>query len=86
MDADLAAVRAVHLGRPREAMKVLANLFAAPGKVAVTDVSIRVRLAPAANPSERTAIGQVLTAINQRALVLPCDPKRLPLRFELQPL
>ena len=65
---------------------VLANLFAAPGKVAVTDVSIRVRLAPAANPSERTAIGQVLTAINQRALVLPCDPKRLPLRFELQPL
>ena len=86
LEADLAAVLALHLGRPREAKKVLANLFAAPGKVTVTDLSIRVRLAPAANPSERAAIEHFFTAINQRALVLPSDPKRLPLRFELQPL
>jgi hypothetical protein len=28
----------------------------------------------------------LFAAINQRGLVLPSDPKRLPLRFDLQPL
>ena len=86
VESDLAALLASHLGRPREAKKVLANIFAAPGKVTVTEQAIQVRLAPAANRAERAAIRLFFTAINQRDLILPSDPTRLPLRFELQPL
>jgi len=85
-ESELAALIAQHMKRPREAKKVVANILAAPGRVTVTDQAIHVRLAPAANRSERKAIQHLFTAINQRALVLPSDPKRLPLRFELQPL
>lgn len=70
--------------RPREAKKLVANLFAAPGKVAVSEHAIHVRLAPAANRSERVAIQHLLDQINQRGLILPSDHKRLPLRFEIQ--
>lgn len=86
VESDLAALLASHLERPREAKKVLANIFAAPGRVTVTEQAIHVRLAPAANRSERAAIRSFFTAINQRDLILPSDPHRLPLRFELQPL
>jgi len=85
-ESDLATLIAPHLGRPREAKKVIANILAAPGQVTVTDQAIHVRLAPAANRSERGAIRHLFTAINKRGLGLPSDPKRLPLRFELQPL
>jgi hypothetical protein len=85
-ESDLATLIAPHMGRPREAKKVIANVLAAPGRVTVTDQAIHVRLAPAANRSERVAIRRLFTAINKRGLVLPSDPKRLPLRFELQPL
>jgi hypothetical protein len=86
IESDLATLIAPHSGRPREAKKVIANILAAPGKVIVTDKAIHVRLAPAANRSERVAIRSLFIAINLRELVLPSDPKRLPLRFELQPL
>ena len=86
VESELATLLASHLGRPREAKKVLANIFAAPGRVTVTEQAIHVRLAPAANRSERAAIRLFFTAINQRDLVLPSDPMRLSLRFELQPL
>ncbi len=86
VESDLAALLASELERPREAKKVLANIFAAPGRTTVTEQAIHVRLAPAANPSERATIRSFFTAINQRELILPSDPKRLPLRFELQPL
>jgi hypothetical protein len=86
VESELATLIAPHLGRPREAKKVIANILAAPGRVTVTDQAIHVRLAPAANRSERKAIQHLFIAINQRALVLPSDPKRLPLRFDLQPL
>ena len=85
-ESDLATLIAPHMGRPREAKKVIANILAAPGKVTVTEQAIHVRLAPAANRSERVAIRHLFTAINKHGLVLPSDPKRLPLRFELQPL
>jgi hypothetical protein len=85
-ESELAALIAPYMKRPREAKKVIANILAAPGRVTVTDQTIHVRLAPAANRSERKAIQHLLAAINQQALVLPSDPKRLPLRFELQPL
>ena len=86
VESELATLLALHLGRPREAKKVIGNLFAAPGKVTVTEDAIHIRLAPAANTSERVAIRHFFTAINQRDLVLASDPRRLPLRFELQPL
>lgn len=82
-ESDLAALLAPHMHRPREAKKLLSNLFAAPGKVAVTEHAIHVRLAPAANKSERVAIQHLFDALNQRGLILPSDRKRLPLRFEL---
>lgn len=83
-ESDLATVLAAHLRRPREAKKIIANLFAAPGKITVTERAIHVRLAPAANRSEKEAIRQLLIAINDRSLTLPGDPKRLPLVFDLQ--
>lgn len=84
-ESDLAALIAPHLRRSREAKKVVANLLAAPGQVIVTETAIRVRLAPAANRSERRAIDAMLAAFNQRGLTLPGDRRRLPLRFETQP-
>jgi len=81
-ESDLAAMLAPHLRQPREAKKVIANLLAAPGQIIVTEAAIRVRLAPAANRSERRAIDALLAAINQRGLTLPGDRRRLPLRFE----
>ena len=85
-ESELAALLASQLRRPREAKKVLANLFTAPGKVTVTDRVIHVRLAPAANRSEREAIRHLLLAINERRLTLPGDPRGLPLHFDLQVL
>ena len=84
-ESDLAVALAPHLTKPREAKKVVANLLAAPGKVAVTDDAIHVRLAPAANVAERRAIRALFAALNQRNLTLPGDRDRLPLRLELQP-
>jgi hypothetical protein len=80
---ELASMLAPHLRRPREARKLVANLLSAPGSVAVTDVAVHIRLAPAATPAEQRAIQHLCTAINERRLTLPGDPKRLPLRFNL---
>lgn len=82
-ESDLAALLAPQMSRPSEVKKLLGNLFAAPGQVAVTDTAIQVRLAPAANKSERVAIQAFFEALNQRGLILPCDHDRLPLRFTL---
>ena len=82
-ESDLAAILAPHMRRPREAKKLLSNIFAAPGKIAVTGEAIHVRLAPAASKSERVAIQHLFDALNQRGLILPSDHKRLPLRFDL---
>jgi len=82
-EAELAALLAPHMTRPREAKKLLANLFAAPATISVTDHAIHVRLAPAANKAELVALGQLFTELNQRGLRLPSDHTRLPLRFDL---
>ena len=82
-ESDLAALLAPHMRRPREAKKLLSNIFAAPGKVAVTEHGVQVRLSPAASKSELVAIQHLFDAINQRGLILPSDHKRLPLRFDL---
>ncbi len=83
-ESELAAIAAPHMSRPREAKKLVANLFAAPAKVAITEHAIIVRLAPAANRSELDAIHHLLGHLTQRGLILPSDHKRLPLRFETQ--
>ena len=82
-ESELAALLAPEMTRPREAKKLLANLFAAPGTVVVTEHAVHVRLAPAANKAELVAIDQLFDQLNQRGLILPSDHKRLPLRFEL---
>lgn len=83
VEAELADIIAPSLKRPREAKKVIANVFAAPGRVDVTTSEIRVRLSPAANRSEHAAIQQLLADITARKLTLPGDARRRPLRFEL---
>lgn len=82
-EAELAALLAPHMRRPREAKKLLANVFAAPGKIAVTDDAVQIHLSPAASKSELVAIRSLFDALNQRQLILPSDHKRLPLRFGL---
>jgi len=82
-EAELAALIAPFMTRPREAKKLLANLFAAPATISVTDHAIHVRLAPAANKAELVALGHLFTNLNERGLILPSDHKRLPLRFDL---
>jgi len=83
VEAELADIIAPTLTRPREAKKVIANVFAAPGRVDVTTSEIRVRLSPAANRSEHAAIRQLLADITVRRLTLPGDIRSRPLRFEL---
>jgi len=83
VEAELADIIAPALKRPREAKKVIANVFAAPGRVDVTISEIRVRLSPAANRSEHAAIQRLLADITARRLTLPGDARHRPLRFEL---
>jgi hypothetical protein len=85
VEADLAERVAQHLRRPREAKKVLANVFAAPGRVVVTANEIRVQLAPAANRSELAAIRRLLAQVTALRLTLPGDRTARRLRFETQP-
>lgn len=80
---ELASLIAPHMTRPREAKKLLANLFAAPGTVVVTEQAVHIRLAPAANKAEIAAIAQLFEDLNQRKLILPSDHQRLPRRFDL---
>jgi hypothetical protein len=73
VEADLAAVVADELLRPREAKKVIANVLAASGSVTVSDDVIRIRLAPAANRNERVAIEHLFATINEWSLTMPGD-------------
>lgn len=83
IEADLALALAPHLSRPREAKKVVANLFAAPGAVTLSPTHWRVRLMPAGTLDERRSIAAVLRELNRQGLVLPGDPTRRRLHFSL---
>lgn len=85
-EADLALLLAPHLPRPTEAKKVLANLFAAPGRVHVSARSIEVTLAPAATKPERDAIAHLFSAFNAAHFSLPGDQKARALRFKMAEL
>lgn len=83
IEADLATAIAHHLERPREAKKVIANLFAATATVRLGASTWRVRLMPAATRDERHAIAELLRTLNRQNLVLPGDPTRRRLHFSL---
>ncbi len=85
IEADLAEMIAPHLSKPAEAKKVIANLFAAPGRVEISSHEVRVRLAPAANRTERAAIARLLAHLTAMRLTLPRDGRNRTLRFEVQP-
>ena len=81
-EADLAAELAEHMRKPAEAKKLLANIFAAPGDLRVTEKSVTLHLKTAARKDEREAILQLFQAINSKKLTLPGDPKARPLCFK----
>jgi hypothetical protein len=82
VEADLALDLAPRLIRPREAKRVLANVFAAPGRVRVGKRTISITLHPAGTTNELNAIRDWLADLNSQNLVLPADPLRRRLRFQ----
>jgi hypothetical protein len=81
--ADLAVLLARHLDRPREAKKLLAALFAAPGTVKLTSRSLTVKLMPAGSAAEQAAYARFLDDVTRLNLSLPGDPDGLALRWML---
>jgi len=84
VESDLAATLAEAMVLPAEAKKLLANVLRAPGHVVAGQSLITVRLAPAANRSERDAIALLLARCNRQKLTLPGDPTKRPIRFQSQ--
>ena len=84
VEADLAVLLARHLDRPREAKKLLATLFAAPGTVQVNSRSVTVKLMPAGSPAEQAAYAKLLDDVTRLKLSLPGDPDALALRWALK--
>ena len=80
-ETELAAILGPLLPKATEAKKSLANLFAAPGKVRVTDQDITITLLPAGTDAERNAFSLLLDAITARRLTLPGNSR--PLRFRI---
>jgi hypothetical protein len=83
-ESDLAAELAGFLPRAAEAKKVLANLFASPGRIRATAKAITVTLEPAGNSREQQALGKMLDQINEARLRLPADQNARPIRFKLR--
>ncbi len=83
-ESDLAQILARSMDKPREAKHLLANIFRAPGNIRVGASTISVDLAPAATPSERFAIDNLLRDVSALRLSLPGDPRRRAHRFRCQ--
>jgi len=84
-ESDLAGVLAQSLLRPAEAKKVVANVLSASGSVTVSDTTIRILLAPAANRNERVAIEDLFATINEWNLTMPGDRMNRRMEVRLQP-
>src|SRR6266540_1760294 len=84
LESELAVQLARYLDRPREAKRLLATLFAAPGSVRVSSRAVTVHLMPAATESERIALRSFLHDVTRMKLVLPGDPDRHRLRWVLK--
>ncbi|MBX3211201.1 MAG: hypothetical protein KF850_04150 [Labilithrix sp.] len=83
-ESDLAQMLATAMTKPREAKKLLSNIFRAPAKVRVGATVISVDLVPAATRSELDAIEPFLADLSALDLRLPGDPRRRRLRFKSQ--
>ena len=83
-EADLAAELATAMPRPREAKRLLQNLFSAPGDLRVTANFIEVVLDIAANADERPALDALCRTVNAWKLAHPGDAAARPLRFRTQ--
>lgn len=83
-EADLAAELATAMPRPREAKRLLQNLFSAPGDLRVTANFIEVVLDVAANADERPALDALCRTVNAWKLAHPGDAAARPLRFRTQ--
>ena len=83
-EVDLAVELATAMHRPREAKRLLQNLFSAPGEVRVRDASIDVILDVAAQSDERPALDHLCRVATAWKLSLPGDPSGRPLRFRSQ--
>jgi len=84
LESDFAVLLAKRMDRPREAKKLLATLFAAPGTVHVGSRALTVRLMPAASEAERVALRAFLADIAARRFSLPGDPGRRRLAWALK--
>lgn len=84
LESELTVTLAKHLARPREAKKLLATLFAAPGTVRISSRAVTIGLMPAASESERNAINAFLRDVTRMRLVLPGDPDQRRLRWVLK--
>ena len=81
-EAKLADELSDYMRKPAEAKKLLANIFAAPGDLHVTDKSVTIHLKIAARNDERQAIDYLFQTMNSQNLSLPGDQKARPLRFK----
>ena len=71
VESDFAVMLARHFKRPREAKKLLATLFAAPGTPRVYSLGVTVRLMPAATGSERAALRAFLRDVTRLRIPPP---------------
>jgi hypothetical protein len=83
-ESDLAATLAEAMALPAEAKKLLANVLRAPGHIVAGRSVITVRIAPAANRSEREAIAALFARCNRQKLTLPGDHANRTQRFQSQ--
>ena len=83
-EAALAAELAPGMNRPREAKRLLRNLFGAAGDLHVKADAIEVVLDIAANDNERSALNAFCRAVNALKLSHPGDAAARPLRFRTQ--
>ena len=84
IEAELALRLAPHMKYPDEAKKLLANLFAASGRLHARADRIIVRLDPAGTVAERTALATLLAEVNSWNPHLPGHPEAPPVQFEVQ--
>jgi hypothetical protein len=80
-EADLATTLAPSMSRPREAKRLLRNLFSASGDLRVTANAIEVVLDVAGTTSERDSLASLCRVVNGWKLTHPGDVAARPLRF-----
>ena len=83
-ESELAAQLGLHMKRPAEAKKLLANLLCAPGRVHATAHHIDVNLDAAGAAHDQHAFSELLAQVNTWNLTLPGDSRSRPLRFSAQ--